>query len=64
MSQYHPHEIPIREPVKDAYIKFIYVDQNGETERTFESVQRLADFLRYNPQLGNMVGYVIKGKGK
>jgi hypothetical protein len=58
MSQYHPHEIPIREPITDAYIKFIFIDKNGTTERTFETVQTLAEFLRYNPQLAKQVNYV------
>jgi hypothetical protein len=31
---------------------------------TFESVHRLANFLRYNEVLGKMVAYVPKGKKK
>jgi hypothetical protein len=62
MSQYHQDEVPIQEPVKEAFIQFHYVDKMGETVRTFESVHRLADFLKYNPVLGKMVGYIPKSK--
>ena len=64
MSQYHPDEMPVREPIKEAYIEFYWRDANGETKRTFESVHRLADFLKYNPLLGKSVGYIPKEKKK
>ena len=60
MSQDHPYEVPIRRPLKDAYVKFVYVDAGGTNERTFESVHVLAEFLKYNQEFAKMVGYVPK----
>ncbi|HCW09216.1 MAG TPA: hypothetical protein DGG95_17805 [Cytophagales bacterium] len=60
MSQDHPYEIPIHRPIRDAYIKFIFEDKLGAKERTFESVQTLAEFLKYNEEPGKMVGYTPK----
>lgn len=62
MSQYHPDEVYVREPIQEVYIQFVWRDASGETKRTFESVHRLADFLKYNPKFAEHVGYVPKQK--
>jgi len=62
MSQIHPYEIPVREPVREAHIEFCWCDGNGETRRTFQNVQELAAFLQFNSILGRSVGYSPKIK--
>jgi hypothetical protein len=53
-------EIPMFGPISEARIEVSYRDRNGHTIKAFANVQELAEFLKCNPQLAKVFGYVAK----
>lgn len=45
-------------PIHDARIEVTYRDRSGHTIKTFANVHELAEFLKCNPQLAEIFGYV------
>jgi hypothetical protein len=54
--------IPIYLPIKEIKITIEYSDQCTSGGNSFDNVQKFAEFLKDNPEIGKVLGYVTKEK--